>query len=197
MHMGRFKVTDGCNPGFYDGAQLHRPGDEVVIIKDENDLWKGKMPFIRTGPKPEDKVCALWPLDAEGAEMAGWDPGKVSRVFPQGVPVIDGKPAPFQPPAGTEQNVTAVPTGSPAPIATTAVAPPPGQPQASIPTPVQPAPAQVAHPAAQVPSANTTSPQETPAPVPRTAPPPSTEAAPQTTPGVPGQSAPPGKTPGQ
>jgi hypothetical protein len=74
--MPKFIVTFHGRPGFYDGAQLYKPGEAVFI--DPKD-YKTKLP----APWADGRPGPLAPTDREGALALGWSAEQVKEAFPK------------------------------------------------------------------------------------------------------------------
>jgi hypothetical protein len=73
--MGLFMVNGNCAPGFQYGSALYKPGETVVIPKDEDGKWVEAMAFSLGGPNGKTKVFdKLDPLDDEALVMSGKKP---------------------------------------------------------------------------------------------------------------------------
>ncbi|HKC61060.1 MAG TPA: hypothetical protein VKB92_13325 [Myxococcales bacterium] len=73
--MPKFIVSPHHRAGYYDGAQLYKPGEAVVIDPKE---YGTKLP--REGGLAD--YGPLTPTDREGALALGWSRGRVDAAFP-------------------------------------------------------------------------------------------------------------------
>jgi len=75
--MGLFMVNVNCAPGFQYGGSMYKPGETVVIPKDDAGDWVEAMAFSLGGDNGKTKIFdKLTPLDDEAAVMSGRSVGK-------------------------------------------------------------------------------------------------------------------------